>query len=250
MFKDRLRAARKNAGMTQKEVAIAIGVTESAYCGYETGKRQPDAIKISAIASVLGVSGDYLLDTGYDENKKSPALSDEANRIAKQYEALDDHGRRVVRVVIDEETARMASESTQEAVDEPKGKIIPLLRTVAAAGAGEPDTGLPWEDYEVPADSRAEFAVRISGDSMEPHLHDGEIALCLKREPEVGDLVVIMVNGFMVCKQFITDGYNIYLRSLNRDRKDCDIDIWNTGDDTIACFGIVILPHKIPLVRQ
>ncbi len=63
MFKDKLRAARKAAGMTQKEVATAIGVTESAYCGYETGKRQPDVIKIKQIAEVLGTTGDFLLET-------------------------------------------------------------------------------------------------------------------------------------------------------------------------------------------
>lgn len=62
MLKDKLRKARKDAGLTQKQVAVAIGVTESAYCGYETGKRQPDALKIKQIAQVLGISGDYLLD--------------------------------------------------------------------------------------------------------------------------------------------------------------------------------------------
>lgn len=39
MLKDKLRQARKNAGFTQLQVAKAIGVTESTYCGYETGKR-------------------------------------------------------------------------------------------------------------------------------------------------------------------------------------------------------------------
>lgn len=73
MLKDRLREARKAANMTQKEVAFRLGITESAYCGYETGKRQPDPIKISAIASVLGVSGDFLLETGFEENKKESA---------------------------------------------------------------------------------------------------------------------------------------------------------------------------------
>lgn len=58
---ERLRAARKSAGFTQKQVAEYIGVTESAYCGYETGKRQPDATKVRAIAGLLEVTGDYIL---------------------------------------------------------------------------------------------------------------------------------------------------------------------------------------------
>ncbi len=58
---ERLRTARKRAGFTQRQVADFIGVTESAYCGYETGKRQPDPAKISAIAFLLHVTGDYIL---------------------------------------------------------------------------------------------------------------------------------------------------------------------------------------------
>lgn len=54
--------------MTQKEVAAAIGVTESAYCGYETGKRQPDVLKIKQIAAVLGTTGDFLLETPQSED--------------------------------------------------------------------------------------------------------------------------------------------------------------------------------------
>lgn len=72
MLKEKLREARKNAKMTQRQVAEAIGVTESTYCGYETGKRQPDPMKISAIASVLGVSGDFLLGINIPENEKKP----------------------------------------------------------------------------------------------------------------------------------------------------------------------------------
>ena len=117
------------------------------------------------------------------------------------------------------------------------------------AGPGEPDTGEPWTDYAVPADSRAEFAVRITGDSMEPELHDGEIALCVKRRPEQGELAVLMVNGSLLCKQFITDRKNIYLRSLNRARKDGDCDIWASGNDTVRCYGTV-LHRSVPLAED
>lgn len=82
MLKDRLREARKNAGLTQKQVADSLGVTESTYCGYETGKRQPDPVKISRIAGLLGVSGDYLLETDFSENEKKLAIAsdDELDR--------------------------------------------------------------------------------------------------------------------------------------------------------------------------
>ena len=71
MLKEQLRKARKAAGKTQKEVAAFLGVTESTYCGYETGKRHPDAIKLNKISKFLAVSGDVLLETGIDQEASS-----------------------------------------------------------------------------------------------------------------------------------------------------------------------------------
>ena len=83
MLGERLKAARKKAGLTQKQVSSAIGVTESTYCGYETGKRQPDATRIKQIASALGISGDYLLDIKTSSNEKKPTLRDEDGRVVE-----------------------------------------------------------------------------------------------------------------------------------------------------------------------
>lgn len=80
MFKNKLREARKAAGLTQKEVANAIGVTESAYCGYETGKRQPDVAKIKQIADVLGTTGNFLLDTVTETDDIAEYLTDLRDR--------------------------------------------------------------------------------------------------------------------------------------------------------------------------
>lgn len=80
MFKDKLREARKAAGLTQKEVAAAIGVTESAYCGYETGKRQPDVAKIKQIADALGTTGNFLLDTVSEADDLAEYLEDLRDR--------------------------------------------------------------------------------------------------------------------------------------------------------------------------
>ena len=169
-----------------------------------------------------------------EEQKEDP--------IIQKIKSLDARGRRVVDAVIE-------VESGEKVVPLPKRetKIIPLF--VAAAGPGEPVPDEGFGDYEVDADSDANFAVKISGDSMEPYLHDGEVVLCKRKRPEIGELAVIMVNGFLVVKQYITDGLNIYLRSLNRNRKDLDVDIWSSGNDTVVGYGTAIFP-KLPLVRQ
>lgn len=77
-FSEQLKKARLAIGYTQQQVADAIGITNSTYCGYETGKRQPDVFKIKQLAAILKTSGDFLLETGFETElrkediKKSP----------------------------------------------------------------------------------------------------------------------------------------------------------------------------------
>lgn len=232
---NRLKELREKRGMNMREVAAALGYKYMTYVNYEKGDRQLYPDQLIKIADFYEVSIDYLL--GRDDRTvviRSP--------LDEKYEALDERGRKVVDAVIE-------VESGTKIVELPKRetKIIPLF--VAAAGPGEPVPDEGFGDYEVDADSDANFAVKISGDSMEPYLHDGEVVLCKRKRPEIGELAVIMVNGFLVVKQYITDGLNIYLRSLNRNRKDLDVDIWSSGNDTVVGYGTVIF-KKLPLVRQ
>lgn len=60
-FAARLKQLRKQRGMTQTEVAAAIGVTRSVVSLYETEMRQPSPDMIVALARLYVVSTDYLL---------------------------------------------------------------------------------------------------------------------------------------------------------------------------------------------
>ena len=200
---------------------------------------------MKAIADTLSVPVERLLGAG--DSDDPAGISSSEMLMIRKVRTLDEYGKRLVNLIVDEEAKRML----ETAVMEQTTKIIPLFGTSAAAGPGEPDTELPWENYEVPEDSKAEFAVRVTGDSMTPLLADGEVALCVKRRPQVGDLAVIMVNGALLVKQYIRDNYgNVYLRSLNRARKDCDYDIMASGNDTVLCYGIVLLKKRPALVEQ
>ncbi len=61
-FHQELKEARNKLNMKQSEVAKALGIDTSTYCGYETGKRSPDVLKIKRLAQILQVSADKLLD--------------------------------------------------------------------------------------------------------------------------------------------------------------------------------------------
>lgn len=234
-----LREIRKSKGMTMKQLGNLVGVTESAIGLWETGKREPNQEMLLKLGealdcSVLDIMG---ADTVIRIHRESPLM--------QKYNALDKHGKMVVDFVIEAEYQRCTK--AEEVVEKPKTKIIPLF--CAAAGPGEPPSQDGFEDYEVDEDSPARFAVKISGDSMEPEFHDGDIVLCRKKRPEIGEIAVMMVDGFIYVKQYIEGINGFYLRSLNRKRKDCDLDVLYSGGQRVEGYGTVI-HKKIPLVMQ
>lgn len=67
----RLKEARKQAGMTQQEVAAAVGVNQNTYSYWENGKTKIDNISLTKLAKIFNVTVDYLLDNPH-QNKKIP----------------------------------------------------------------------------------------------------------------------------------------------------------------------------------
>lgn len=58
----RLREARKSAGLSRERVAAAAGVSVSSIERYEQGSGQPGVEAAARVAGVLGVTVDDLLD--------------------------------------------------------------------------------------------------------------------------------------------------------------------------------------------
>lgn len=93
-FPEQLKKARLAAGYTQMQVATAMGITNSTYCGYETGKRQPDVAKIKQLAALLHTSGDVLLETGYrsaEEQSRDPQLEEAMSLLQSLRPAFRDY---------------------------------------------------------------------------------------------------------------------------------------------------------------
>ena len=67
MLATRLRQLRKDANLSQDEVSRVIGVTQSAYGYYETGRNTPIVENLVKLAKFFDVTTDYLL--GQTDNK-------------------------------------------------------------------------------------------------------------------------------------------------------------------------------------
>jgi transcriptional regulator with XRE-family HTH domain len=74
-FGEKLKEARKKAGLSQEQFAQKLSVSRSAVAKWESDKGMPDINNLKAMAQLLDVSMDYLLDEGeklsFNETKEA-----------------------------------------------------------------------------------------------------------------------------------------------------------------------------------
>ena len=94
-FSEQLKKARVSMGYTQQQVADALGLTASTYCGYETGKRQPDVAKLKQLARILNTTGRFLLETEPVQDTCRPDLG-AGNELMASYGRLNERSKKAV----------------------------------------------------------------------------------------------------------------------------------------------------------
>lgn len=84
---ERLQKQRMNMKLSQKEVAVAIGVSPSVISNYEVGARVPSLESLIALAGLYRCSTDYLLGLEKSENVSIDAsmLTDEQKRLLQYF---------------------------------------------------------------------------------------------------------------------------------------------------------------------
>ena len=75
MFGPRIAALRREAGLSQAELAQRLGISASAMGMYEQGRREPSMETVVAMAELFQVSTDYLL-TGRPTVQEHSRLED------------------------------------------------------------------------------------------------------------------------------------------------------------------------------
>lgn len=244
-FLEKLDLLMEEKHINKPKLAELSGVPYTTIDGfYKKGYQNAQISNVRKIAKVLGVSVDYL----FEEDDAAEEISFEARMLAKSYDTLDDWGKKAVRGLIATEAQR-SGEILR--LPKPKTRIIPLLGASFAAGVGEPDFGNAFEDYEIEAGKKADFAVRVNGDSMEPYFPDGSVQLGVKGTPRDGDVAALIVDGAFYIKQicYDSDG-SLHLFSLNRSRKNLDLTVHASAGSLVTCFGVIPLKKRVPLPRD
>ena len=243
---ERLRNARENKGLLQSQLANLIGVKSSAVISnWEKDTNKPDAEKIVRICEALNISLSYLLDY-HGENPIK--LSNTEIEHIKKYRVLDEHGKEAVDGLLDTEYKRYqkiqetitisSSVSTIKGNTAPlqEQKIIYLPEPLQSASAGtgqiaDDDTSEQVAVYYNEITSKADFIMRISGDSMEPKFMDGDHVL-VRSQPavEIGEIGIFIRDS----ERFIKIYRGSYLESINPKYGDVSLEEYS------YCLGKVL----------
>ena len=254
-IRDNLASAMEAAGLSQVQLAQRLGISKGTVNNWIRGYNAPDVDMVPRICQALGVPIAALyagLPGGAALPVPSPpaGLSAPALELARTYERLDQPGRNVVRLVAAEEARRVDAQRLQGREGGESARLIPLYYTPAAAGMTEPAAGEDFDYIGVGPDvsNKADCAIRISGDSMEPYILDGSVVYVTREPLENGDVGIFCLDGDMLCKQYYRDeSGNVRLLSLNRARSDADRFIHRNSDSVLTYYGRVLLPRR-PMV--
>lgn len=223
----------KKKGMSINAVEKQLGFGNGAIKRFDTNS--PSIDKIISLSNFLNVSLDYLVIG----NDNADALSAEESKLIDTFKKLSPLNR--CRVIERTETLfelqTPAVQDGEEKLDEQETIFIEFSTLRVSAGTGEPLIDDSYPDFiEVKKSDlaeRANFAVKINGESMMPRFKDGDVVL-VRSQPYVdfGEIGIFIIDGNGYIKERGSDR----LVSINPEYDDI---YFKEGQD-IRCKGLVI----------
>lgn len=258
----RIKEARNALNMTQEDLAKLLGITKGAVANYENETSHPKEPIMYKMFDALRVDANYLFqDVTNIPQKKNDVTLSEYNHI-QRYRDLDDHGKESVDFILNKETKRVELLSAKDAriaeleaagqtsvtkqiislIDfqphtDGTSRMVEYFRSASAGDGvfimgneGTEQVAIP----HVPLEAReADYAIKISGISMEPDYHDGEVALVVHAsEMHYGDVGIFIINGNAYIKEYGRE------ELISRNPESPNIKI--AEHDNIVCMGKVV----------
>ena len=221
-----IKSARK---MTNDELAERTGIPGGTLAKILAGiSESPKLCNIVAICEALNCSLDYIM-YGVEENKNNYTLDEDEIEMIERYRTLDERGRESVVALIEHESTYTAPRTVSRATQHRTARVLeaPTLSDRLAAAYAMNDNGIgriTLQLYDLPVSAgagvmvgfqskddeyadtitvrensktrEADYALRISGNSMEPRYHDGDILLVQECETlEFGELGIFILDG-------------------------------------------------------
>lgn len=105
---NRIKEARKQAGIKQIDLCARLGISQGALSGWENGKYEPGCAGWLSLSEALGVSVDYLMGGHAPVQESSLSASD--RELLHKFHALDDMAQARVFNVLDFEYQTVSKE--------------------------------------------------------------------------------------------------------------------------------------------
>ena len=248
---ERLRTLRRERELSKRELVGQLPINYSTYANYESGFREPNSEVLQMLARFYGVSIDYLM--GMTENRRKAdeiaVLNDEEHDHITLYRQLDKHGKEMVNMVMQKEGERINYPNTkplseQKQIIDDQWVVLKVYQQRTSAGLGSylsEDSDTDYEEVRFKAtdvSTKADFCIRVKGDSMEPKICDGDIVF-VKAVPKVdsGNVGIFTYGGEVFCKRLRVDHIKgtIFLDSLNKSFASKEV----TNPDSLKTIGVV-----------
>ena len=204
-----IRKYRNKSEMSQPELAELMGVSRNTITNWENDRARPEAETIRALCSLLGIPLYELFGL-----PNGSQLTSHEKVVFRQYRKLSPVGQRIVDRMI-ESVIGEEQDARDRYLDE-TCFLSELQSTPAAAGPGCAFIDTPPEYMFIKKNGYNESAdalIRVSGASMEPQYHDGDLVYVkYTQSVEDGDIVICSTADGAVVKQML----NHKLYSLNK----------------------------------
>ena len=226
---DRIKFIKSEKKITNDALSEMTGIPLGTLSKILAGiSDSPKLSNIVAICDALDTSLEYIVN-GIPENTNNFTLDRGEIRLVENYRALDDHGKELVTLVLDKEKERVSREQYRDhsvVAKDTAPKILPTAFSVmnakptsrelaqnrglgkrplalfdmpVSAGVGVFVDSPATEEIMIPDNDKtreADFALRISGNSMEPKYRDGDVLLVSNSDyVEVGELGIFILDG-------------------------------------------------------
>ncbi len=205
-----------------------VSVRKNAVGAWEAGRSRPDLNSVPVICDALGISLDEFFGV-----RVQPCIKAEIpDCFAERYNALSNYHRQIVLREMD-----VLLEMQKLSVKK-KRKMISIYKNDLSACAGpsytigEPDGKIVLIE-ETPQTLSADEIIKVSGDSMEPVYHDGDLVLVKHTSSlQPGEIGVFTNGDSGYIKVYQPNG----LHSLNPKYSDM---LFNENDE-VRCIGKVL----------
>lgn len=213
----------KQSQLAEKLTWYDIFVKPNTVSAWESGISQPSSKQLLAICEILNIYDIYSEFIGTNPDNPFRNLNEEGVNKALDYTRL-----------------------LEKSGDYRMGEVIPInvireRKVYYTAVSADNGSFLDGEDYEMYSSAdipeKADFGVHVSGDSMEPRFHDGDLIWIEQAEQlEDGEIGIFYFDGSSYVKKLQNNRKGAYLVSLNKAYEPIPI----TESSSFKIFGRVL----------